>query len=88
MLATDSPYHVSTVAALQDQARARIARGDLPCERPPHIYGGRGTGEVCSLCGEVIGSDAIEYEAPIKGDSFHFHILCHAVWQRECVRLI
>ena len=86
MFATNSASHGITPSSLQDQARARIASGDLPCERTLHVYGGRGTGEACSLCRKVIGSDAIEYEAPVKDDRLHFHIRCHDIWQQECAR--
>jgi len=52
------------------------------------IWGGYGRGDVCSLCGEPIRSNEVEFEVPEADSgtlgSFRFHITCHDAWQLEC----
>ena len=72
---------------LRPIARERIAKGQLPSEVPSHMWGGDGTGQVCSLCDMPIQRDEIEIEIDSKGpagQTFRFHIVCRFVWQLEC----
>lgn len=75
---------------LRENARERIRSGHLPCAKPVRMWGGRGSGKLCAVCGEVIPADEVEYEieAEIGGTALlaHFHFLCHAAWQFECAR--
>jgi hypothetical protein len=73
---------------LQHAARACLASGRLPRVQSQCIWGGYGRGDVCSLCGEPIRSNEVEFEVPenavAPGAAFKFHITCHAAWQLEC----
>jgi hypothetical protein len=74
---------------LRPIARARIEEGSLPCDIPPHIYAGPGTGNSCDLCGIKIAPDEIEYELEQLSSGknvLRFHILCESIWQLECAR--
>ncbi len=77
-----------TEQRLQHAARACLASGRLPRVQSQCIWGGYGRGDVCSLCGEPIRSNEVEFEVP-EADSgtwpaFKFHITCHDAWQLEC----
>lgn len=75
---------------LYARARELIGNGRLPCATPVGIWGGYGSGLLCSLCNEVIQRDQVEYEIEFEcGDgrkTYRFHFLCHAAWQVECAR--
>ena len=69
-------------------ARASLASGRLPRFQSQCIWGGYGRGHVCSLCGEPIRSNEVEFEVPEDDagtrPAFRFHITCHDAWQLEC----
>jgi hypothetical protein len=70
-------------------ARERIATGQLPSEGPSRMWGGYGTGQICSLCDKPIEAHDVEYEAELTGaavQTFRFHVVCQSVWQLECAR--
>lgn len=73
---------------LQRTARDCLASGRLPRVQSQCIWGGYGHGDVCSLCGEPIRSNEVEFEVPEgatgSGVAFKFHITCHDAWQLEC----
>jgi hypothetical protein len=73
---------------LQRTARDCLASGRLPRVQSQCIWGGYGRGDVCSLCGEPIRSNEVEFEVPedaaAGGMAFKFHITCHDAWQLEC----
>jgi hypothetical protein len=46
---------------LLEVARQKLRAGDLPCDHDK-TWGGSGTGYPCSLCGEAITPQGIEYE--------------------------
>lgn len=75
---------------LRPIARECIAKGRLPCDTPSKMWGGRGGGEPCALCGKPIERDEVEYEVEVPVDetvrTFRFHIVCQSVWQLECAR--
>ena len=73
-------------------ARQRIGSGDLPCDPSAHqMWGSRGTGKPCVLCGDPIQADDVEYEVAVAGSRgehvLRFHIVCHSIWRAECGRL-
>jgi hypothetical protein len=73
--------------ALRPIARERIAKGQLPCERPSRMLGGPGSGQLCSLCDKPIERYQIEFEIEPEGateQTFRFHTLCHSIWELEC----
>lgn len=71
-------------------ARQRIAQGELPRDVPAGMWGGDGTDQPCSLCDKAIHRAELECEVEVKLNdllrTFRFHILCHAMWEAECVR--
>jgi hypothetical protein len=74
--------------ALRLQARELIALGKLPPVQPSSVWGGRGNGQPCSLCGFPVEGTAVEYELEFGGTQFRFHVVCHAAWQLEVARAV
>ena len=70
---------------LRALARERIANGELPGEPALRMWGGDGTGRLCSLCREPVQPGQIEFEVEGDGHSLIFHMVCQSVWQLECV---
>lgn len=73
--------------SLKQLAQERIESGQLPCDRPARMWGSRGSGAPCALCGRPIGPNEIEYEVELRHgvhDTLHFHRVCHAAWHTEC----
>ena len=75
---------------LRDRARDLIREGRLPDRAPARVWGGPGSGVPCALCAQVIPSTEMEYEADATlanaVHTLHFHFVCHAAWQLECLR--
>src|SRR6185312_8901600 len=73
-------------AELHERAREEIQRGRLPDTSPESIWAGPGSGLPCSVCGDPIQSNQVEYEMSLTSgaDSVRFHLPCHTVWQLEC----
>ena len=75
---------------LRERARELIHEGRLPDRAPARVWGGPGSGVTCALCAEVIPPNEMEYEADATvGNAertLHFHFVCHAAWQLECLR--
>jgi hypothetical protein len=71
---------------LRRRAREEIQKGRLPDSAPASIWGGRGSGLPCAVCGDPILPNQVEYEISESSgvDSLRFHLPCHAVWQLEC----
>ena len=75
--------------ALRPIARERIAKGQLPGKEPAQVWGGPGSGELCSLCAKPIERFQIEFEIEERGPTaqvYRFHSACLSVWQLECAR--
>jgi hypothetical protein len=73
-------------ADLRVQIRKLIESGELPCVVPSRMWGGNGSGQVCSVCAKPIGVNELEFEYPIGPKTLLFHRLCHGLWQLECER--
>lgn len=75
---------------LRERARELIRDGRLPDRAPARVWGGPGTGVECALCAQAIPPNEMEYEADAAvGNAvrtLHFHFVCHAAWQLECLR--
>ena len=69
---------------LRALARERIAKGELPSEPALRMWGGDGTGRLCSLCREPVQRDQIEFEVESGRHNLIFHMVCQSVWQLEC----
>jgi hypothetical protein len=79
----------TTLPELRKLARGRIRSGDLPCTESPRIWAGRGAGERCGVCPDIITPQHTAYEVEVREDgitvrSIFFHRLCHTAWQLEC----
>lgn len=72
---------------LRARARERIAQQVLPRTKPARTWGGRGTGQHCSLCDEpILESEPemeLEYEAAAPAQVVRFHLQCQSVWEAE-----
>jgi hypothetical protein len=74
--------------SLRARARERIEQQVLPRTRPARTWGGRGTGQHCSLCDEpILDSEPemeLEYEsaAPVQ-QVVRFHLQCQSAWEAE-----
>jgi hypothetical protein len=70
--------------ALRDTARERIEQSRLPRTKPARMWGGRGSGQVCSLCDKpILESEAemeLEYDGTNAPSVIRFHIQCQSVW--------
>ena len=71
---------------LRRRAREEIQNGRLPESLAASMWGGRGSGLPCAVCGDCIRTDQVEYEIadPSGGEPFRFHPSCHTVWHLEC----
>jgi hypothetical protein len=74
-------------AALLERARRAIAARALPSGVSLRVWGGRGTGKTCSLCGQSIGSHDVEIELDglDAAAGVRFHSECHLLWQEACM---
>jgi hypothetical protein len=56
-------------------------RQPLPPNGEGRIFGGRGQGNVCALCGAVVASSQVEYEVEWQDATgirrSHFHLACY-----------
>ena len=62
-------------------------REALPYQEPVRTWAGHGTGALCSLCGQPISAEDIEYEVELapEADSrgLQFHVECYRVWETQ-----
>ena len=74
--------------SLKRLAQERIESGQLPCDPSARMWGSRGSGAECALCGRPIGPNEIEYEVEMRvngtTDTLQFHRVCHSVWHTAC----
>jgi hypothetical protein len=70
--------------ALQTRVRERIEQGLLPREKPTRLWGGHGSGQLCSLCDQPISETEpemeLEYEATAQVPTVRFHLRCQSLW--------
>ena len=75
---------------LREKARQAIRTAKLPTRLPGRTWGGPGIGKPCTICGEPINGDQLEFEiqfahdgATPRLDSFHVHVRCFVAWKFE-----
>ena len=75
---------------LRAKAREVIRTGKLPNRRPDRTWGGPGVGASCTICGEPVTKDQLEFEIQFSRDGnnpgldkFALHIRCFAAWELE-----
>jgi hypothetical protein len=73
-------------AALLERARRAIAARELPRGVSSRVWGGRGSGQPCSLCSQPIGLNdvEIELEGVEAAAGVRFHSKCHLLWLEAC----
>lgn len=73
--------------SLRARARERIEQQVLPRTKPARTWGGRGTGQHCSLCDEpILDSEPemeLEYETAPAAPVVRFHLQCQSAWEAE-----
>jgi hypothetical protein len=77
-------------STLQKKAREAIQAGTFPHSRPANMWGGPGCGACCTICGELLKRDELEYELEYADDhdgarrrNYHVHIKCFAALESE-----
>jgi hypothetical protein len=75
---------------VRELARAAIRANKLPRQDPDRTWGGNGMGMPCTICGQPITRDEVEYELQFRHDGpeprldrFHLHLRCFAAWEME-----
>jgi hypothetical protein len=63
------------------QVLAAIACGSLPLRVPKIVWGGPGSGYICSICGTAIASQQVEAEIQDQGKSYRLHLPCMTAWE-------
>jgi hypothetical protein len=78
-------------STLRQKAREVIQSGTLPVHRPQRMWGGRGSGAACAICGQRLEPDQFEFELQFASNGeerpganlCHVHIRCFAAWEFE-----
>jgi hypothetical protein len=70
---------------LREKARAALRTGRIPARVPANLWGGRGSGEACTICGLLVAFEQTELELDFGGSgaTFHLHAACFAAWESE-----
>jgi len=65
--------------------RDKLTRGELRSETPETIWGGKGTGRLCTACGWPIPRDDFEYEIdyPRATAAMRFDQACLLIWEEN-----
>lgn len=74
---------------LLELALQRLREGTLSREARPRLFAGQGRQARCSLCGEPISTEDIEYEVETAstvagGQQLRFHRPCYYAWLQAC----
>jgi hypothetical protein len=78
------PSNTLSTQALHEKAKRGILAGELPSAYTS-LWGGRGDGKPCALCGLPItlGQALMELRLKDRGGPV-FHTACHQVWRSAC----
>ena len=62
---------------------AALREGRLPARKADRLFGGRGGGATCAICGRPIPTSVMEYEPEFVGDGrqFHVHVDCYMAFE-------
>jgi len=81
---------VSDARSLPEKAREAMQSGAMPARAPDRMWGGRGDGCHCTVCGLPVKRDEAEIEMEFNRDgddpgrdNFHVHVRCFAAWEFE-----
>jgi hypothetical protein len=77
-------------AVVRAKAREAVRTARLPSWRPDRTWGGPGIGVRCTICGEPVTKEQLEFQvefaedgADPRLDRFHIHVRCFAAWEFE-----
>jgi hypothetical protein len=76
----------SSDVSLAEQIRRRVDAGEVPCERPPKLWVGFGSGETCSGCDQEIHSAQVMYELDLDDKTYRLHTGCYGLWNGALIR--
>jgi hypothetical protein len=75
---------------LRAKAREAVRTGKLPAQSPDRTWGDPGVGAPCTICGEPVRRDQMEFEVQFERDGtapgldkYHIHVRCFAAWEFE-----
>jgi hypothetical protein len=79
---------------IRELARRALLDKKLPAKDPDRTWGGHGVGALCTICGEPVTPNDVEYEVQFAHDGanprlekYHLHIRCFAAWEMERTKL-
>jgi hypothetical protein len=80
-----APDPAARARELRRRAEERVRAGTLPLRAPDRSWAGRGSGQVCGVCGLPIEAPGPEYDLEFASASapvfVRFHRVCLAVWE-------
>jgi hypothetical protein len=73
---------------IRELAPQALRANKLPGRDPDRTWGGRGVGAPCTICGEPVAPDQVEYARQFAHDApgldkYSLHIRCFAAWEME-----
>ena len=75
---------------IRELARRALTEKKLPARDPDRTWGRPGGGAPCTICGELVTRDQLEYEIQFAHDgdnpgldNHHLHRRCFASWEVE-----
>ena len=74
-----------TKVSLRDRVRLNLANGTL-FRIDPEVWAGSPSGRDCTVCGNPIRANEVEYEITRPGGNVYTHIPCWAIWREESAR--
>ena len=73
---------------LRSKALAALRAETIPLARPREVWGGRGAGDQCPVCGAAVKPSELELELQFAdtGDEepvcvLHLHVRCFSAWE-------
>jgi len=71
--------------SLIKMVRDKIDAGVLPLDAPVKLWLGTGSGQPCTVCGQRVLADEMEYEPQYneRGIVIRLHSACHRLWEAE-----
>ena len=78
---------------IRELTRDALRAGKVPSREPARTWGGNGVGAPCTICGEPVARDHVDYElqfvhdGPPGLDKDHVHLRCFAAWEMERTKL-
>lgn len=81
-------------SSLREKACEKILSGRLPSTKPDRVFGGKGSGGTCAVCGRQLTQDDVDFEIEFNRhgstpglDRYYLHQRCFAAWEFERTRV-